>query len=39
MLFALYECETWLLLLREEYISRVFERKVLRKIIGHKGKR
>jgi hypothetical protein len=39
MLFALYGCATWPLIVREEYISRFFERRVLRKIIGHKGMR
>jgi hypothetical protein len=31
---VLYECETWLLTLREEYRPRVFENRVLRGIFG-----
>jgi hypothetical protein len=30
----LYGCETWTLTLREEYRSRVFENRVLRRIFG-----
>jgi hypothetical protein len=37
MLFALYGIATWPHILREENISSVFERRVLRKIIGHTG--
>jgi hypothetical protein len=32
----LYECETWLLTLREERRLRVFENRVLRRIFGPK---
>jgi hypothetical protein len=32
----LYECETWLLTLREEHRVRVFENRVLRRIFGPK---
>jgi hypothetical protein len=32
-----YGCETWSLTLREEYILRVFENRVLRRIFGPKG--
>jgi hypothetical protein len=32
----LYVCETWSLILREEYRLRVFENRVLRKIFGPK---
>jgi len=32
----LYECETWLLTLREDRRLRVFENKVLRRIFGPK---
>jgi hypothetical protein len=31
-----YECETWSLTLREEYRLRVFENRVLRRILGPK---
>jgi hypothetical protein len=31
-----YGCETWLLILRKEYRLRVFENKVLRRILGPK---
>ena len=34
--FALYGCETWSLILREERRLKVFENKVLRKIFGAK---
>jgi hypothetical protein len=30
-------CETWSLTLREEYILKVFENRVLRRIFGPKG--
>jgi hypothetical protein len=33
---VLYGCETWLLILREEYRLRVFENRVLRRIFGPK---
>jgi hypothetical protein len=33
---ALYGCETWSLTLREEHRLRVFENRVLRRIIGPK---
>jgi hypothetical protein len=33
---VLYDCETWSLLLREEHRLRVFENRVLRKILGPK---
>jgi hypothetical protein len=33
---ALYGCETWSLILREEHILRVFENRVLRRIFGPK---
>jgi hypothetical protein len=33
-LVILYGCETWSLILREEYRLRVFENKVLRRIFG-----
>ena len=33
---VLYGCETWLLTLREECRLRVFEKRVLRRIFGHK---
>ena len=33
---VLYECETWSLTLREEHRLRVFEKRVLRRIFGHK---
>jgi len=33
---ALYGCETWSLMLREERRLRVFENRVLRRILGHK---
>jgi hypothetical protein len=33
---VLYGCETWSLTLREEYRLRVFENRVLRRIIGPK---
>jgi hypothetical protein len=33
---VLYGCETWLLTLREENRLSVFEKRVLRKIIGRK---
>jgi hypothetical protein len=33
---VLYGCGTWSLTLREEHILRVFENRVLRRIIGHK---
>jgi hypothetical protein len=33
---VLYGCETWSLILREEYRLRVFENRVLRRIFGHK---
>jgi hypothetical protein len=32
----LYGCETWILTLREEHKLRVFEKRVLRKILGPK---
>ena len=32
---VLYGCETWSLTLREEYRLRVFENRVLRRILGH----
>jgi hypothetical protein len=32
----LYQCETWSLILREEYRLRVFENRVLRRIFGPK---
>jgi hypothetical protein len=35
---VLYECETWSLILREEYRLRVFENRVLRRILGPKRK-
>jgi hypothetical protein len=31
---VLYACETWFLILREEYNVRVFENRVLRRIFG-----
>jgi hypothetical protein len=34
---VLYGCETWSLTLREEYRLRVFENRVLRKVLGPKG--
>jgi hypothetical protein len=34
--FVLYECETWSLTFGEEYRLRIFENRVLRKIIGPK---
>jgi hypothetical protein len=34
LLVALYGCETWSLILREEHRLRVFENRVLRKIFG-----
>jgi hypothetical protein len=34
---VLYGCETWSLTLREEHRLRVFENRVLRRIIGPKG--
>ena len=33
---VLYECETWSLTLREERRLRVFENRVLRRMLGHK---
>jgi hypothetical protein len=33
---VLYGCETWSLTLREEHILRVFENRVLRRILGPK---
>ena len=33
---VLYGCETWSLTLREEYRLRVFENRVLRRILGPK---
>jgi len=33
---VLYGCETWSLTLREERRLRVFEKRVLRRIFGHK---
>jgi hypothetical protein len=36
---VLYGCETWSLMLREEYRLRVFENRVLRKIFGLRGTR
>jgi hypothetical protein len=33
---VLYECETWSLILTEEYRLRVFENRVLRRIFGSK---
>jgi hypothetical protein len=33
---VLYGCETWSLILREEYRLRVFENRVLRRIFGPK---
>jgi hypothetical protein len=33
---ALYECQTWSLILREEHRLRVFENRVLRRIFGNK---
>jgi hypothetical protein len=33
---VLYECETWSLILREEHRLRVFENRVLRRILGLK---
>jgi hypothetical protein len=33
---VLYGCETWSLTLREEHRLRVFENRVLRRILGHK---
>ena len=36
LLVALYGCETWSLTLREEHRLRMFENKVLRKIVGAK---
>jgi hypothetical protein len=35
-LVVLYECKTWLLILKEERRQRVFENRVLRGIFGHK---
>jgi len=32
---VLYRCETWSLILREELTLRVFENRVLRRIVGH----
>jgi hypothetical protein len=37
LLVVLYECETWLLTLREEHRLRVFESRVLRRIFGLKS--
>jgi hypothetical protein len=34
---VLYGCETWSLTLREERRPRVFENRVLRRILGPKG--
>jgi hypothetical protein len=34
---VLYECETWSLTLREEHRLRVFENRVLRRILGSKS--
>jgi hypothetical protein len=36
LLPVLFECETWLLTLREERRLRMFENKVLRRIFGHR---
>jgi hypothetical protein len=36
LLVVLYECETWLLTLREECRLRVFENRVLQRIFGPK---
>jgi hypothetical protein len=36
ILLVLWGCETWSLTLREERRRRVFEKRVLRKIFGHK---
>jgi len=33
---VLYECETWLLILREERRLRIFKNRVLRRIFGRK---
>ena len=33
---ALYGCETWLLMMREEHRLWLFENRVLRKIFGHR---
>jgi hypothetical protein len=38
LMVVLYECETWSLTLGEEHRLRVFENKVLRKILGPKKK-
>jgi len=37
MLFILYGCETWCLILREECRLKVFNNRVLRRIFGLKG--
>jgi hypothetical protein len=34
--FVLHGCETWCLMLREEYMLRVFENRALRKIFAPK---
>jgi hypothetical protein len=36
---VLYGCETWSLTLREEYRSRVFENRVLKRISGPRGRK
>jgi hypothetical protein len=33
---VLYGCGTWSLILKEKYRQRVFEKRVLRRIFGHK---
>jgi hypothetical protein len=37
--FFFCECETWSLTFREEHILRVFENRMLRRILGPKGKK
>ena len=39
LLFVLYGCETWSLMLREEHRLRVFENRVLRRMFGLGGTR
>jgi hypothetical protein len=37
LLVVLYGCETWSLILRENYGIRAFYNKVLRRAFGHEG--
>jgi hypothetical protein len=37
LLVVLYECKTWSLTLREEHRVKIFENRVLRRVLGPKG--